>query len=134
MLAPLTLPLLVFGVLERLAPAGPLKSARGWWLNLRLMVVYLSVPTLLAVGIKLLVAKAAALSGDGVIDLTPWVFASGALGLVLGCLLDLLIWDFFYYWWHRAQHSSPLLCIAPVSSAETMTASHVPTSFCSIAC
>lgn len=108
-LAPLALPLLVFGLLERFAPAGPLKSVQGWWLNLRLMAVYLAVPTVLAVAIKLLVERAGALSGGGMLDLMPWVFASGAPGVAAGCLLYLLVWDFFYYWWHRAQHRYPAL-------------------------
>lgn len=108
-LAPLALPLLVFGLLERLMPAGPLKSARGWWLNLRLMAVYLAVPTALAFAIKFLVERAGALSGGGLVDLKPWVSMPGWLGLAIGCVLTLLIWDFFYYWWHRAQHVVPAL-------------------------
>lgn len=108
-LAPLALPLLVFGSLERLAPAGPLKSARGWWLNLQMMLVYLAVPTLLVVAIKFLVEHAGSLGGGGLLDLKPWVYASGTLGLIAGCLLYLLVWDFFYYWWHRAQHQFPAL-------------------------
>ncbi|MCW1428274.1 sterol desaturase family protein [Novosphingobium sp. JCM 18896] len=107
--APLALPLLFFGALERLVPAGPLKSARGWWLNLRLMVVYLAVPTVLAVAIKYLVSEAGTLSGGGLVDLLPWISISGVLGVIAGCLIYLLVWDFFYYWWHRAQHQFPAL-------------------------
>lgn len=107
--APLALPLLFFGMLERLAPAGALKSARGWWLNLRLMIVYLSIPTLFGFAIKAIVVDAKAASGGGLIDLEPLIFGSGPLGILGGCLLGLLIWDFFYYWWHRAQHSIPFL-------------------------
>lgn len=112
-LAPLVLPLLIFGFLERLAPAGPLKSAQGWWLNLRLMIIYLAVPTVLGVAIKYIVKLASSVSNGGLVDLNSWVFVSAeswyGLGILAGCLLGLLIWDFFYYWWHRAQHMSLLL-------------------------
>lgn len=108
-IAPLALPLLAFGLLERLIPAGPLKSAKGWWLNLRLMAIYLAVPTALAFAIKFLVERAGALSGRGLVDLKPWVSMPGWLGLAIGCALTLLVWDFFYYWWHRAQHAWPPL-------------------------
>jgi sterol desaturase/sphingolipid hydroxylase (fatty acid hydroxylase superfamily) len=108
-IAPLALPLIILGLLERLIPAGPLKSARGWWLNLRLALIYLSVPTALGLWIKWLVTHARAWGGGSLIDLDPWVHAPGPLGLIAGCLLAILVWDFFYYWWHRAQHSIPLL-------------------------
>lgn len=109
-LAPLVLPLVLFGLLERLAPAGAVKSARGWWLNLRLMIFYLAVPTLLGLWIKQLVAGTRGLGGGGLLlDLSPWVYAAGPFGLAAGCMLGILVWDFFYYWWHRAQHVSPLL-------------------------
>lgn len=108
-LAPLLLPLVVFGVLELLMPAGPLKPVRGWWMNLRLMLAYLAVPTALAFAIKALVARSSALSGGGLVDLKPFVFADGAAGVAAGCFIGLLVWDFFYYWWHRMCHASPLL-------------------------
>ncbi|HUD93823.1 sterol desaturase family protein [Sphingobium sp.] len=104
-LAPLILPLILFGLLERLAPAGPLKSARGWWLNLRLMLLYLGVPTLFGFAIKAAVTKARSAGNGGFLDLFPIVYSTGMLALIAGCLLAILIWDFFYYWWHRAQHS-----------------------------
>lgn len=106
---PLALPLLVLGSLERLAPAGPHKSVRGWKLNLQIMLAYLAVPTVLGLGMKAIVVRAAAASGGGLFDLSPWVFASGTLGLICGCVLYLLVWDFFYYWWHRAQHRFVML-------------------------
>lgn len=108
-LAPLILPFLFFGVLERLAPAGPLKSAQGWWLNLRLMLVYLSIPTMLGVWIKALVAEARHYGGGVLWDAAPFIYPAGLFAMIGGCLLTIVIWDFFYYWWHRAQHSWGLL-------------------------
>lgn len=104
-LAPLLMPFLLFGLLERFVPAGPLKSARGWWLNLRLTLVYLSIPTLLGVWIKALVTQTRELGGGALLDAAPFVYAAGTLAMIGGCLLTILIWDFFYYWWHRWQHS-----------------------------
>ena len=36
-------------------------------------------------------------------------FPEGLFGSILSVSVFLLIYDFFYYWWHRAQHSTPWL-------------------------
>ncbi len=38
-------------------------------------------------------------------------FPDGLFGSILSVGLFLLIYDFFYYWWHRAQHATPWLWV-----------------------
>jgi sterol desaturase/sphingolipid hydroxylase (fatty acid hydroxylase superfamily) len=107
-IAPIALPFTVFGVLERFFPAGQTKSARDWLFNVRLSLLYLGVPTLLGGFIAATVALSRRVSGGGLIDLDFDPHA-GLLSACLAVIVSLLAFDFFYYWWHRAQHQWPAL-------------------------
>jgi sterol desaturase/sphingolipid hydroxylase (fatty acid hydroxylase superfamily) len=106
--APVVVPFAVFGLLERWRPAGRHKTAGGWSLNVQICLLYLAVPTILGGVIAALVALIRQHNGGGLIDLGRNE-SRGIVASLIGSLLFLLIWDFFYYWWHRAQHECPLL-------------------------
>jgi sterol desaturase/sphingolipid hydroxylase (fatty acid hydroxylase superfamily) len=100
--------LVIFLVLERLFPAVEHKSLRGWTFNLATGVLYLTAGTL-ASGIGALIGGAIkARLGLGLIDLRI-SHTDTVLGAIAATLLSLLIFDFFYYWWHRSQHRYPAL-------------------------
>jgi len=101
-LAPIAIPFVILGLLERRYPAGPLKSARGWIFNIKVSLLYLAVPTLLGGLMAALILKVRGINRGGLINLD---FArTGFWSEAAAVLIFLLIWDFFYYWWHRAQH------------------------------
>jgi sterol desaturase/sphingolipid hydroxylase (fatty acid hydroxylase superfamily) len=102
-LAPIALPFIVFGILERHFPAQRLKSNGGWVFNIKLSMMYLAVPTLLGGVIAGTVAIVRRINGGGLIDLDFDSSASVPVAIA-GTFLFLLAFDFFYYWWHRAQH------------------------------
>ena len=107
-LAPIAIPFALFGLIERRFPAGRLKSAGEWMFNIKLGLLYLAVPTLLGGAMAGLVAIVRRANGGGVIDLTLGGDAS-VPAVIAASFLFLLAFDFFYYWWHRAQHELPAL-------------------------
>lgn len=107
-LAPVLVPWLVFGALEQRLPAGQLKNTRDWWFDAKLALVYRSVPIVLSGAIVWVVEIARHFNGGRLIDLAS-ERSAGAAVVVLDCLLYIAVWDFFYYWWHRAQHHWPAL-------------------------
>jgi sterol desaturase/sphingolipid hydroxylase (fatty acid hydroxylase superfamily) len=98
----------LFAVLERIAPAGPHKSIKGWFLNLRILILYyFAIQLATVIGTYLLATLANHLS-LGWIDLR---FASSVnvITIIAAFLLSIFIGDFFYYWRHRFQHQIPFL-------------------------
>lgn len=101
-LAPTVVPFVVLGALELKFPGERLKTARGWVFNLKLALLYQTVPVLLGALMAALILLIRGHNGGGLIDLS---FDASGIGMTLtACLIFMLIFDFFYYWWHRAQH------------------------------
>jgi sterol desaturase/sphingolipid hydroxylase (fatty acid hydroxylase superfamily) len=98
----------VFGLLERFFPAVEHKPLKGWAFNISVSVVYMAVGAI-AAGIGTLIGGRlkAGLHG-GLIDLKIGNTNDFAGGLA-ATLLSILIFDFFYYWWHRSEHKYPAL-------------------------
>ena len=93
-----------FIVIERLRPVEPHQPLNHLWFNLRWYVMYTVVSfALQAAGIGVLVTLAQNWLGLPLINLpapdTPWVYG-------LMALLYFLVTDFFYYWFHRWQHTT----------------------------
>jgi sterol desaturase/sphingolipid hydroxylase (fatty acid hydroxylase superfamily) len=96
----------VFSILECVLPAaGPRKPLQGYWLNFKITSLeYLAIPILgglTGVGVIALGNRL----GLGWIDLR-FSTGHGLIDLVLGFLLSMFIYDFFFYWFHRFQHES----------------------------
>jgi sterol desaturase/sphingolipid hydroxylase (fatty acid hydroxylase superfamily) len=98
-----------FALLEKVLPAaGPRKPAAQIALNIRVgILVFLGI-TLTGALAGLLASAVGRHLGLGWIDLS---FRSGAnlLAFAVTVLLTWLIYDFFYYWYHRTQHTYALL-------------------------
>jgi len=92
-----------FLTIERFIPAGPHKSVGGLMLNLKIMILSSIASTLGAGALEAITAAAGGFLGLGWIDLG---FSTGqsAVDVVLGMLLFMLVYDFFFYWFHRFQH------------------------------
>jgi len=97
--------ILVGLVLEQYIPAEPDQPFRISLFKIRILVVFTVIGVFLGNEIALLIGRVAAkLGGDGTglgfgVDLQPRVAR-----IVAG----LMIFDFFYYWYHRLQHQSSL--------------------------
>jgi len=110
------LPVYAIGLLiERFVPAERRQPWRGMAFNVGYTALYLFL-------IQLLVPPLSQWT-------QPWIHAAGGgwIKLVLGDslpeqvlrgLLFFLVFDFFYYWWHRAQHSSWLWPLHKLHHAE----------------
>lgn len=97
-----------FALAERFWPAGPHKSLRGWLLNLALTLLYIFAPVTVAALTATILAALGNTLGLGLIDLRP-AFRGDLAGAALTTVIWIAVFDFFYYWWHRFQHESPLL-------------------------
>ena len=94
----------VFGVLERMFPAVELKAVKKWGFNLSVSVLYMAVGAIAAVVGDLIGKNLRAGLHGGLIDLK--IGKTGGIARDLAAtLLSLLIFDFFYYWWHRSEHT-----------------------------
>ncbi len=98
----------VFAVLERLFPAVARKTAKEWGFNFSVSVLYVIVGTLAAAAGNFIGEKLRAEFHGGLIDLRIGK-TGGIAGDIAATLLSLLIFDFFYYWWHRSEHRFPEL-------------------------
>ena len=96
----------VFAVLERLFPAVEHKAAKEWRFNLSVSLLYMAVGTIAAVVGGLIGEKLRAGLHGGLINLKIGKIGGIARDLA-ATLLSLLIFDFFYYWWHRSEHKYP---------------------------
>ncbi|MEM7555887.1 MAG: sterol desaturase family protein [Cyanobacteria bacterium P01_A01_bin.84] len=94
-------------LIERLAPAEPSQPFKHMFFNIQWYVVYTFFGlTINALGIAALVKIIQNWSGGPYLNLpTP----NNLVEKILGILLYFLIVDFFYYWFHRFQHTSPFL-------------------------
>ncbi len=97
-----------FLVIERFFFAEKNQSFRGISFNARYSVLYFGVAVLLQPVIGYVTALAIARAGGGWIDLGRF-FESEAPGGAVQGLTYLFIFDFFYYWFHRFQHTVPVL-------------------------
>lgn len=100
---------LVFIVLERWIPAEPRQRLHGLVLNFGFALVLVVGTALYGSAISMAVITAqSAFWGGGWIDLR---FASEAsyASMIAAGLLFFLVFDFFYYWCHRLQHTIPAL-------------------------
>lgn len=98
----------VFAGLERLFPAAEHKSLKGWLFNISVSVLHVSTGMLAGIVGAVIGRELKAVLGGGLIDLRI-SDTSGVLGGLAATLLSLLVFDFFYYWWHRSQHTIPAL-------------------------
>ena len=94
----------VFAVLERLFPAVEHKAAKEWRFNLSVSVLYVAIGSIAAVVVgDLMGEKLRAGLHGGLIHLE--IEKTGGIARdIAATLLSLLIFDFFYYWWHRSEH------------------------------
>jgi sterol desaturase/sphingolipid hydroxylase (fatty acid hydroxylase superfamily) len=100
--------MIVYSLVERIRPAGPHKSTNANVINLQVSALYVTT-TVFAGGLAAFLA--AALNRRfhlGWIDLR-FAADKGLLALGAATLLAYLLFDFFYYWFHRLQHTLPLL-------------------------
>lgn len=76
--------------------------------NVKCSLVYLVAIFVLSPGVNLATSALASSAGLGWIDLDIFSHASVA-GQIGAALLSVTLLDFFYYWWHRSQHTFPFL-------------------------
>ncbi|MEO1297581.1 MAG: sterol desaturase family protein, partial [Cyanobacteria bacterium J06636_16] len=96
-----------FMLVERIRPVETRQPLRHIWFNLRWYVFYSVIGLFLrAVGIGVVVTLVQSWVGAPLFRLPepqgPWLY-----GLL--ALLYFLVTDFFYYWFHRWQHTKPFL-------------------------
>ncbi len=97
----------VFSVLERLRPAAPDPGLRGRLQNVSIFILALLGALMLSVLANLVGAY---VPNTALIKrLLPGWKAKGAGYAVAATVLYALVWDFFQYWLHRAQHVIPAL-------------------------
>lgn len=97
-----------FGLaLERaLRPAQRGQPASDITFNFQYTLVFLFLSTLLLPHFQAAAGALHQYLGMG-LGISP-SFPEGTLGFILRCAFFVLVFDFFYYWWHRLQHS-PIL-------------------------
>ena len=97
-----------FLLLERYFFAEHGHSFKGIFFNVRFTVLYLAVAALLQPALAWITAFVVKWAGGGWIQV-PRLESMGLGGAVLQGLAYSFIFDFFYYWFHRLQHSLPVL-------------------------
>ncbi|MEP7182833.1 MAG: sterol desaturase family protein [Betaproteobacteria bacterium] len=106
----LAFPTIVFAIalpLEFLLPATRKRSLRALGFNLVAALIYLFMTTLLEPVLSQVLAPAREHLGL----MIPVRFQDGIAGSLGQGLAFFLVYDFFYYWWHRAQHRSRWLWV-----------------------
>jgi sterol desaturase/sphingolipid hydroxylase (fatty acid hydroxylase superfamily) len=98
----------VFAVLEQIFPAVERKSVKEWGFNLSVSALYLVVGAVAAVVGNLMGAALRAGFHGGWINLKLGK-SGGVARDIAATLVSLLVFDFFYYWWHRSEHTYPSL-------------------------
>jgi sterol desaturase/sphingolipid hydroxylase (fatty acid hydroxylase superfamily) len=97
----------IFLLIERLRPVEPNQPFRHIFFNLQWYVVYTLFGLVInAVGIGVLVELIQHWLGGPYLKLPA---THNLLEKILGVILYFLIVDFFYYWLHRLQHTTPFL-------------------------
>lgn len=97
----------LFSLLERCSPVGPHKPLPGWMLNLKVTLLLLVVAPIAGAVFGACIGRLNDYIDIGFLDLR--FAADGITYALVAFLLSLFIADFFYYWFHRFQHESPLL-------------------------
>jgi sterol desaturase/sphingolipid hydroxylase (fatty acid hydroxylase superfamily) len=100
--------LIIFAIFEFLRPAHKNQPWRAYFLNIKITCLYLFFSNFWGGISGYCVAKAGAYFGLGLIDLR---FAAGKniILQLLAAFFVVCITDFFYYWFHRLQHTIPAL-------------------------
>jgi len=98
----------LFATLERFVPAAEHKSLKGWVFNVSVSVLHVATGVVAGIVGAMIGQKLRAIFGGGLIDLKI-SDTSSFWGGLMATLLSLLVFDFFYYWWHRSQHKIPML-------------------------
>lgn len=95
----------ILTLIERWFAAGPVKPVANWLLNLKINLLGFITSPLLAVLLGVLLGYVSGSIGVGFIDLR--ITQGVGIGRAVG---SFFIWffavDFFYYWYHRFQHTS----------------------------
>lgn len=94
-----------FFVLERIVPARPHPGIREFATDIRANLLYFLInPAALILG-SLLAQPVARMLGGPLIQLHPGSWTGHPVGRLLLAFIPFLIYDLFYYWFHRCQHS-----------------------------
>jgi sterol desaturase/sphingolipid hydroxylase (fatty acid hydroxylase superfamily) len=92
-------------LIERRFPAGAVKPATNWFLNLKVnLLTWILIPPL-SVLLGVLLGYVSSSAGVGFIDLRL-THATGIGRAVVAYFIWFFAVDFFYYWYHRFQHES----------------------------
>jgi sterol desaturase/sphingolipid hydroxylase (fatty acid hydroxylase superfamily) len=97
----------VAGIIEHVIPVARV-PAKHYALNLTYSVLNLLLTSFMAPSIALVVAIITRHFTHGLIDLRSLGFG-GIGGAIVATLISTIIYDFFYYWMHRTQHTSEVL-------------------------
>ncbi|KAM3111815.1 sterol desaturase family protein [Phormidesmis sp. 146-33] len=93
----------VFMTIEQIRPAERHQPLRHIWFNLRWYVLYSAISLSLgAIGLKMIVAHLQQLDTPHLSIPAP----HNSVELLLVALFYFLLTDFFYYWFHRLQHTT----------------------------
>lgn len=102
---------LILSLLERALPAaGPRKAFRQWFLHVQIMVFFTFMVGLSVVLASIVLAAASRKFGIqlGIFDLR-FMGGGGLLALLAAGWVIAILNDFFFYWYHRALHTFPVL-------------------------
>jgi len=102
---------LFLSLLERmLPPAGPRKSLPQWLLHVQILVFFTFM-----VGLSVVVAALAINSAAGALGIELGIFdlrgigGGGLIAVLVAVWVIAVLNDFFFYWYHRALHTFPVL-------------------------
>lgn len=101
--------LMAFAILERVIPATPKQPLWAYLLNLRISILYIFISFYYLGSINAsIIEQFQRHFGSGLLDLR---FSAGhnIIIQVMAGLLAVIVSDFFYYWFHRLQHTIPVL-------------------------
>jgi sterol desaturase/sphingolipid hydroxylase (fatty acid hydroxylase superfamily) len=98
---------LIVGIIEKIVPVVKV-PARHYAFNVTYAVINTLLAAFIAPSITLVSALITRHFTTGIIDLR-WLGFGGIGGTIVTMLISTVIFDFFYYWLHRTQHTSPVL-------------------------
>src|ERR1044072_8575420 len=95
---------LIFLVIERILSAHKGQSLRGAFFNIRYTILYFVIAALVQPVIGFVTSFVVGRTGGGWIQVRG-PFESADLNAAFEGIAYLFIFDFFYYWFHRLQHT-----------------------------
>lgn len=111
-----TVVFVAFSFMEMITPAGKIPTADERFLNFRLfLLIDVLLAPIITLPIIVLVKKLVVIAGGGLIYVDLAAIANKFHGIAqpiasgLLALIPMLVYDFFFYWWHRWQHTSTWL-------------------------